>query len=249
MRLTWTILALIGCVKELPKPAEPEVEEATPSTVAEATLALNQLTATCTRGEAEAHVSRAREAILRNDGDVIRTELGWFDAWLAAQGQAGTPPTTPAPVDAGQEAELARAGALVLARVGETCGACHGMTGRGPTYELLAQPTDTSGVVPHMRRHLWVTDRLWEGLSGPSELRWQAGLTALLARPLPDEGFEGREEDLASPAAELGPWLRRIGLVALRTGDPGERAELYADLLTTCAECHAGTRGAPDPQH
>ena len=240
------VLGLMACAKDGPAPV---TSDAPPPTGHEATAALNQLTATCTRGESETHVARLREAILRNDADVIRTEVSWFDAWLTAQGRDGAPPVPRVPVDQGMEAETSRAAALTLAGVGEACGACHGMSGRGPNYTDIAQPADPSGVVPHMRRQAWITERLWEGISGPSEQRWQAGLTALLARPMPPEGFEGREEDLLSPAAELAPWLSRIGLVALRTGDPARRTELYADLLGTCAECHAGTAGAPDPQH
>lgn len=246
MRSMLLVLGLAACAKDVPAPI---TTDAAPPTGHEAAAALSQLTATCTRGESEAHVARLREAVLRNDADVIGTEVQWFDAWLAAQGRSGAPPVPRVPVDQGLEGEASRAGALVLAKVGETCGACHGMSARGPSYADINQPVDPSGVLPHMRRHAWVTERLWEGISGPSEQRWQAGLTALLSRPLPPEGFQGREEDLLSPAAELAPWLRRIGLVALRTSDPGQRSELYADLLATCAECHAGTAGAPDPEH
>ena len=85
MRSMLLVLGLAACAKDVPAPI---TTDAAPPTGHEAAAALSQLTATCTRGESEAHVARLREAVLRNDADVIGTEVQWFDAWLAAQGLA-----------------------------------------------------------------------------------------------------------------------------------------------------------------
>ena len=193
------------------------------------------------------HVTAARDAILKNDVSLIQVEMGWMTA-------SGTLPATLTPpvmssataAASPDEAEAPRAAALFLGELGVVCGDCH--TGHGPALAQIEAPSSATGVLPHMHRHMWAADRMWEGLIGPSEPRWNQGVALLSGLDLDPAQFSGRDEQ-DSPAGYLTPWIRRIGLESLRTGDPETRGRLYGDLLATCAECHAGTLGAPDPQH
>lgn len=193
------------------------------------------------------HVSAARDAILKNDASLIAVEMGWMAASGALPADLTPPVTSGAGAVANpEEAEVSRAAALFLGELGVACGDCH--AGHGPSLSEIEAAGSATGVLPHMHRHLWATDRMWEGLMAPSEARWNQGVALLSGMDLDPAQFEGRDEQ-DSPAGYLTPWIRRIGLESLRTGDREARGRLYGDLLATCAECHAGTLGAPDPQH
>lgn len=193
------------------------------------------------------HVNTARDAILKNDLPVIRAELRWMAASPSLPKNL-TPPVTPssATTTSAAESDEPRAAALFLGELGVTCGGCH--QGHGPSIAEPTPPTPDAGVLPHMHRHLWAIDRMWEGLMGPAELNWNQGVALLAGMDLDPSTFVGRDEQ-DTPAGYLAPWIRRIGVESLRTGDVQMRGRLYGDLLATCAECHAGTLGAPDPQH
>jgi mono/diheme cytochrome c family protein len=118
-----------------------------------------------------------------------------------------------------------------VARLGTACAECHIATGTTPDLAVATTPpVDTDELSARMTRHRWATDRLWEGLIAPSDEIWSAGLDVLAAAPL--------------PASELGkarePLARKLQRTAdrARTTKPQDRAQVYGDMLATCAACH-----------
>lgn len=193
------------------------------------------------------HVSAARDAVLKNDTSQIRAEMSWMAASTSLPANLAPPVASPAGTTASaEESDEARAAALFLGELGLACGGCH--QGHGPRLPEVTPPTSAAGVLPHMHRHIWAIDRMWEGLMAPDDLRWNQGVALLAGMDLDPDPFAGKDGQ-DSPAGYLAPWIRRIGLESLRTGDAPMRGRLYGDLLATCAECHAGTLGAPDAQH
>jgi hypothetical protein len=135
-----------------------------------------------------------------------------------------------------QTLELAAIGVATMAR---TCAECHVATGRGPAFtdgedEGAAQNTDTLG--ERMRRHMWAADRLWEGLTAPSEDSWTAGAAVLARAPSPAPSADPPlPPDYVAAIAEV----RELGVEALDASTLEARAEVYGRFLASCAGCHA----------
>jgi cytochrome c553 len=122
--------------------------------------------------------------------------------------------------DANSIAEAADAlGELSLA-----CAGCHKARGEGPPHPVDARvPEDPMG------RHLFGTYWLGYGLVAPDDRAWVAGAAALAveAHRLPP----GPPETLRK--------VHDLGLDALAARQPRKRAAIWAEMLTTCAACHA----------
>ncbi len=126
--------------------------------------------------------------------------------------------------------ELAAATAQIVA----ACGACHAALGRGPRFEASPRPADGT---PAMRVHRWATQRMWEGIVGPSDSAWRSGTKWFPA--LPDCGSDLGGEALDPAAAETAR-ERAESLAGRAHGVPeAERATVYGEFLSTCAQCHA----------
>jgi len=120
------------------------------------------------------------------------------------------------------------------ARLAEACATCHLHANRPQTFgSLPPPPPDRPTVAARMARHQWAVDRLWEGLVGPTDERWLAGLEMLAAAPPPDSELTG--------APALGTRLQELARTALgtrRTEPLRNRADRYGEMLVTCAACH-----------
>ncbi len=124
---------------------------------------------------------------------------------------------------------LDQAGAAT-ARLGDTCGSCHTAFHVGPSLAMGGAAPAGIELPPHMLRHRWASDRMWEGIVGPSEQAWLAGAQALADDPV-------LTLETGVPGA-LGQRVHEIGAQALETTDASDRAQLYGELLSTCAPCH-----------
>jgi cytochrome c553 len=130
------------------------------------------------------------------------------------------------------------AAASAVARVGATCGSCHRAMRRGPRYQVAGgPPAGAAPVATRMIRHRWAADRLWEGLIGPSDTAWKAGAGALYDAPLYTDALT-RDVAQYAPVTELAWTVHDVGARALGEPDHKARAELYGQLLGTCARCH-----------
>ena len=183
------------------------------------------------------HFSRAtsiQSALIVGDLDGARRPAAWIAehqvvAWASAgdRGWLEALGTAAAEIrDAGSVDEAADA----TGRLAESCAGCHTSVNDGPRFRSAGDPPDGDGQAAHMIRHLWAMDRMWEGLIGASQETWQAGARAIAERE-PDE-FAG-----GSAVAALARAIHDGANRAART-PAGERAEVYADLLKTCAGCH-----------
>ena len=126
-----------------------------------------------------------------------------------------------------------------VAAMGRVCGQCHLDNGGARTQfdlpvEKKAARADTLKV--RMLRHTFAADSLWLGLTTPSDEAWNAGASALTHAPpkppedalTPTPGFEAALQE-----------VRSLGQRAAEAGNLDERANVYALLLATCANCHA----------
>jgi cytochrome c553 len=176
-------------------------------------------------------VNELREP-LRALADYRYTEValgGWADQ--VAQLQQAARLTSEA-----KTIEQAATGVAAMARV---CGSCHLRGGRGPAP--VESPRETKStraddLAKRMYRHMWAADRMWIGLTTPSDDAWLAGASALARAP------QRTPVDAPVPPPGFGRALLEVRQLGQRAGEVSsldERANVYALLLATCANCHA----------
>lgn len=121
------------------------------------------------------------------------------------------------------------------ARLAVACAGCHADTGVIPELSNVpAVPPDKPTIDARMARHVWATDRLWEGIVGGGDDPWTQGLDVLAATPLP---FPTALDDRAGLARQL----QRTADTARKrasTADRAERGRAYGEILSVCATCH-----------
>jgi len=131
------------------------------------------------------------------------------------------------------------------AQLADACAGCHGESGASPEFRSPGQiPADRPTIEARMARHLWATDRLWEGIVGGADDAWRAGLDVLSTTPLPASG-------LAKQQSAFGRKLQRLAEQArLRqaTDTAQDRARSYGEILVTCSGCHAAAPAASRPR-
>ncbi|MGE3888978.1 MAG: hypothetical protein AB7H81_21315 [Vicinamibacterales bacterium] len=138
--------------------------------------------------------------------------------------------------------EPAAAAGAELAR---TCGRCHSGHAVPPDLgaSALTPPVAGTDPVAHMRQHQWAAERMWEGLIGPSESRWNAGTAELARAPLTSKEVLSEPsavkqvDDLTARVRALAAEARDIPATAWDT-----RSAIYGRFLSTCAACHQTIR-------
>ena len=135
-------------------------------------------------------------------------------------------------------AELANAKTLDEGFVAESklaieCASCHVATAVTPEFASPSEPPpDQDTIAARMARHLWAADRLWEGMIGPADDSWRAGLVILAQPPL-------AATEMSDARGRFARQLQRVAETARKsTSTDKERAATYAQLLTQCAACH-----------
>ncbi len=123
-------------------------------------------------------------------------------------------------------------------RMAAACGSCHLAAGGGPRFVVAGGPQGSNPEAENMIRFLWAADRMWEGLVGPSNDSWQAGLAVLVEDPISmGTGLHASTHgSISGPYAEAVRHLAARGMEA-RTQE--ERAVIYGELLGTCNDCHS----------
>jgi cytochrome c553 len=131
------------------------------------------------------------------------------------------------------------------AQLANACAGCHGESGASPEFRSPGQiPPDRPTIEARMARHLWATDRLWEGIVGGADDAWRAGLDVLSTTPLPASELSGEQ-------STLGRKLQRIADQARSrraTDTAQDRARSYGEILVTCSGCHAAAPAASRPR-
>jgi len=132
--------------------------------------------------------------------------------------------------------------ATQVGRLAAACGSCHRALNGGPRFVVGSDAPEGGTQEAHMLRHIWATDRMWEGLVGPSEDAWLAGAQALaLTEPSLAQAFRA-----SIPPSELEGFLREVNVLAteaLEATGQDARADVHGRVLYTCTRCHASVGG------
>jgi len=182
-------------------------------------------------------VDEIQEAVVSGDLEATRRPA----RWLATHQGREFPPAAAEALEMMrnegrimQEQNELLAVARTLGRMGLACGSCHTATKVNVGFTVTEPPASSASPREHMQRHAWAVDRLWEGLAGPSDASWRAGAGALVHMPV-DFGGNDQANRLANRVHELSD-------KATAAATPRDRAQVYGDLLETCALCHSALR-------
>jgi len=189
----------------------------------------------------ESHYNAAilsHDALIRGNLKMLRNQLAKIETQVLpdAAPQSWKPHHTRLREAASSAASVSTlsSAAPVMSAVAEACGACHAAVGAGKIYFWPAPPDKDDKLKTAMRTHQWATERLWEGVTGPFGEAWNRGATALAEARV----FEEKKNKIKSSLLEREAALREAGQTAKDTTGLHERAIIYGQLLTTCAECH-----------
>lgn len=139
--------------------------------------------------------------------------------------------------------DLAASGVATMARV---CGDCHRAKAPGSKFDPPpAEPRRkrTDSFDERMQRHIWAADRMWTGLTEPSDAAWNAGASALASLPSTTPKA-ARDPQIAAALQEV----REVGARALEAASSRDRADTYGLLLSTCANCHVHVELGSEPE-
>lgn len=117
------------------------------------------------------------------------------------------------------------------------CAQCHRTVGVFPAVAERRSP-NIGGVRGHMLEHQLATDDMLVGLMVPSPSQWRAGAERLRVAPLRPSELP-RDPKMTTWKREADVRLRAIADRASLAQTPEERAAAYAEIITTCLQCHS----------
>jgi len=127
-----------------------------------------------------------------------------------------------------------------VGQIAAACGDCHTAVEGGPRFVLGSGPPQSDTRAAAMIRHLWAADRMWEGLIGPSETAWTSGAEALKEN-WTASGVMIQASSVPDQTSGYLSQIQKLGEKALSAQGPGDRAQVYAEILGTCNRCHQAT--------
>jgi hypothetical protein len=89
-----------------------------------------------------------------------------------------------------------------------------------------------------MLEHQRAVDELLQGLVVPSASQWSRGAERLRTAPLSPADLPA-DSGLAGSVRRADERVHQIAARAANATTPPARSGVYADLLTTCADCHS----------
>jgi hypothetical protein len=129
--------------------------------------------------------------------------------------------------------DAAASGVATMARI---CGECHLANGGPKPLAIEPDPQHAAKrdtLANRMIRHMVATDKLWEGLTTPSDAAWKAGAAAL--RHAPTTTHQTLPPGFVTRLLEV----RELGDDADAAQTLEQRSNVMGLLLATCADCHA----------
>jgi mono/diheme cytochrome c family protein len=117
-----------------------------------------------------------------------------------------------------------------------SCGDCHRSAGTVPVPATPKRPS-VGGLVGHMLEHQRAADEMLEGLFIPSTSQWNRGATRLRGAAVRPESLP-RDAKLTPEIRQAEERVHQLADRALTTEGWRARAQIYGQMLTTCADCH-----------
>lgn len=130
-----------------------------------------------------------------------------------------------------------QAASVAAARMASSCGDCHKEERVNARFLMGTATPGGTGPMAEMAKHIWAAERMWVGLLGPSDAAWAEGAKGM------EEGWLDTQEIIVDPddRQQVREMVRHIYDLAGRARtamSAQDRAEIYGDFLSTCADCH-----------
>lgn len=138
--------------------------------------------------------------------------------------------------------DVAAAG-LQLGRLGHACGSCHEAQQARVAFAYVPPPPHGTTLEVQMARHTWAAARLWQGVIGPADQLWLEGAHAMTTTPLDLVASMHGKPNVE--VIELAERLQEQAQAATELTDHASRAQLYGEMMDTCASCHRIVRPHP----
>ena len=146
---------------------------------------------------------------------------------------------------AGTAPNLRSAAASMVTLLGQ-CAACHQAAGVYPSPASPRRP-DLPMVVGHMLEHQRAADDMLQGLMMPSASRWIEAADRLETATLRPADWPS-DSKLTAEARQADAAVHALADRARTATTARARANLYVDLVTTCASCHSLHRSVWGPR-
>lgn len=142
-------------------------------------------------------------------------------------------------------AEDIESAAEATSLMGLACGNCHLANNVVVQFDEVDNPSDKIKDKPHMQRHRWAADRMWEGLIGPSDAAWRRGANLLFESPIKPNvlAAHGGGDEVVGMSRRIHQLAGNASVVS----EPVERAEIYAEFIANCGACHTELGQGPKP--
>ena len=187
-----------------------------------------------------AQVMLVHEAVIRGDLPAVREPALKVAALAIPSGMPATVvPYVAAIRSAGQRAAEAKtldaAATAIVAMVTE-CANCHQAVGVFPAPPR-SETHDIGGIVGQMLEHGRAVDDMLLGLMIPSSSQWRQGAARLQVAVLDPAKLppDGGQTEAARQARVR---VHRLADQAVAAGTPEQRADVYREVLGSCAQCH-----------
>lgn len=195
-------------------------------------------------------LTRIHEALIRGD---LKAVLAPAAELATTRTPEGFPASAETFVDAirrsarraGTAPNLRTAAAETVALAGQ-CAACHQAVGMYPSPASPRRP-DLPSIVGHMIEHQRAADDMLQGLVMPSASRWTEAARRLDTATLDADAWP-RDAKLRAQARQADADIHALAERAYEATTPRVRANLYVDLVMTCAGCHSLHRGVWGPR-
>jgi mono/diheme cytochrome c family protein len=191
--------------------------------------------------------AKMRDAIIAGDLEAAKKDAQWMAEHQVSDDLPDNwKPHVKVLKDAAKQtldAQDIAAAAMHTAAMSRACGECHAKLG-GPKVELGKPPVEGSGAAPHMARHQWAADRMWDALTVPSEQAWLKATEVMADAPLAPMAIQGARS--VPPVAEkLAKEVHDIAEAARADRQMEKWSSAYGRFLGTCAECHQALKQGP----
>jgi hypothetical protein len=202
---------------------------------------------TPTQAHMFAHYDRATEvhdALVRGELERAKSAAEWIATHHEPRSFPGNQPALQSEmqgyaIQVSHSQNLPEA-ARAAAHLGRSCGDCHRLNDVSPRFLIGTAPPGGRGPQAEMARHVWASERMWEGLVGPGDHAWRSGAEALKSGWLDPQAVVSNPGDRPR-IRELVQQVYELGMEAEPTTDSEVRAEIYGRFLNTCNECHVLT--------
>ncbi len=186
------------------------------------------------------HVLEVEAAVIRGDLESVKAPAEWLASHdpsreldKASASQVATMrEAAQRAADAKDLPGAASATAAMLA----ACGDCHRAAGATPSPPIPERST-VGGTVGHMLAHQRAVEQLADGLIVPSPALWSKGAEELKGAPLRTSQLP-RDQKLTREIAAAEDRVHLLAEQAANAHEEQARIDSYAQIISTCAQCH-----------